>query len=479
MINAFFALWLSVYQDERADEFEPFQRADVVHDRTPSLRADVGRALRGAGDRGRPGALPVVDRGAARRDPADRVGAVRHRRRRGQGARDRRRWRADPFVLAGNPFADRFRRQGEDAALAWAVVAERVEPARARRHARRGRARARSRRYGDRGRRRAPAAPRALVRCRTPTRPAISRSCWFASSALPEAIALATRGAEPRRPPARRSARSRSTRRPSSTPRSRCSTRRRARETAARGSRRARRVDRASRAGATSRRCSRGCPTTSRSCRTSTTRASRSSARRRSQILRRVIALPEPRDVAGEARTALVMAWNNACIHAHALGDYRLAVELADGGQPFARRESVHLSLGGVRLRGGRPDRSRDRAGRAAIEHDYEHAEKMETDADLAPLQCDPRFARAVRRVARATRRSQLGLPRGLRAAPDASTRTRARAASPARPAGHSAPSRQARRPRGATRTPGPGANSVDASPCRAALRIRRCALTR
>src|SRR6185369_592716 len=33
VINAFFALWLSVYQDERVDEFEPFQRADVVHDR--------------------------------------------------------------------------------------------------------------------------------------------------------------------------------------------------------------------------------------------------------------------------------------------------------------------------------------------------------------------------------------------------------------------------------------------------------------
>jgi hypothetical protein len=33
IVNAFFALWLSVYQDERVDEFEPFQRADVVHDR--------------------------------------------------------------------------------------------------------------------------------------------------------------------------------------------------------------------------------------------------------------------------------------------------------------------------------------------------------------------------------------------------------------------------------------------------------------
>src|SRR5678815_3810175 len=27
----------------------------------------------------------------------------------------------DPFVLAGNPFADRFQRQGEDGALQWSV----------------------------------------------------------------------------------------------------------------------------------------------------------------------------------------------------------------------------------------------------------------------------------------------------------------------------------------------------------------------
>src|SRR5206468_3463545 len=33
VVNAFFALWLSVYQDERAEEFEPFQRGDVIHDR--------------------------------------------------------------------------------------------------------------------------------------------------------------------------------------------------------------------------------------------------------------------------------------------------------------------------------------------------------------------------------------------------------------------------------------------------------------
>ena len=43
-------------------------------------------------------------------------------------------------------------------------------------------------------------------------------------------------------------------------------------------------------------------------------------------ILRRVLTLPAPAREAGEARTALVMAWNNACIHAHALRDYKLAV---------------------------------------------------------------------------------------------------------------------------------------------------------
>jgi len=37
----------------------------------------------------------------------------------------------EPFILAGIPFAERFRRHGEEGALAWAVVAERVESARA------------------------------------------------------------------------------------------------------------------------------------------------------------------------------------------------------------------------------------------------------------------------------------------------------------------------------------------------------------
>jgi hypothetical protein len=110
------------------------------------------------------------------------------------------------------------------------------------------------------------------------------------------------------------------------------------------------------------------------------------------QILRKVIALPEPPLDSGEARTALVMAWNNACIHAHALGDYRLAVELADGGQKFGDENPYIYHSGACAYAAvGQIDRALDQVAKA-IEHEYEHTEKMETDIDLAPLQSDTRF---------------------------------------------------------------------------------------
>jgi tetratricopeptide (TPR) repeat protein len=110
-------------------------------------------------------------------------------------------------------------------------------------------------------------------------------------------------------------------------------------------------------------------------------------------ILRKVLALPPPAPGAGEARTALVMAWNNACIHAHALGDFTLAVELADGGQPFGPENPyIYHSAACAYAAVGEIDRALEQVA-LAIEHEYEHAEKMETDNDLAPLQRDPRFA--------------------------------------------------------------------------------------
>ncbi len=110
-------------------------------------------------------------------------------------------------------------------------------------------------------------------------------------------------------------------------------------------------------------------------------------------ILRKVLSLPPPGRDAGEARTALVMAWNNACIHAHALGEYPLAVELADGGQPYGPENPyIFHSAACAYAAVGEIDRALDQVARA-IEHEYEHAEKMETDGDLAPLQKDPRFS--------------------------------------------------------------------------------------
>lgn len=110
-------------------------------------------------------------------------------------------------------------------------------------------------------------------------------------------------------------------------------------------------------------------------------------------LLRRVLTLPEPDKTASEARAAMVMAWNNACIHAHALGEYELARQLADGGMPFAE-ENPHIFHSAACAYAAIGDLPRALTSvRNAISHDYEHIEKMETDPDLSPLHADPEFA--------------------------------------------------------------------------------------
>lgn len=110
-------------------------------------------------------------------------------------------------------------------------------------------------------------------------------------------------------------------------------------------------------------------------------------------LLRRVLTLPEPDKSASESRAAMVMAWNNACIHAHALGEYELARQLADGGMPFAE-ENPHIFHSAACAYAAIGDLPRALASvRNAISHDYEHIEKMETDPDLSPLHADPEFA--------------------------------------------------------------------------------------
>jgi tetratricopeptide (TPR) repeat protein len=388
VINAFFALWLSVYQDERVDEFEPFQRADAVHDRmhraalmwveqfaVPATASDQVHFLMWLVGRLHD-ILPIAWARFVSVDDAMKAHAS------GDGGEP-------PFILAGNPFAERFRHHGEEAALSWGVAQsawsrrelaamlvelalehdpdEPATAATAERLLRRALSfdtgsdatgylaivLIRQRRYDEaialaRGARSADV--RLLV---------IGEIAEHAPSELPPALALLEAA----------SARDAGAEQLS--------------ELAVAVARHA-----PAQLGALLERLPKEASLVPHLY-----NASFSVDRPQGlQLLRTVLALPEPARDSGEGRTALVMAWNNACIHAHALGDYALAVELADGGQPFGPENPyIYHSAACAYAAVGDIDRALDQVGRA-IEHEYEHIEKMETDPDLSPLHHDPRF---------------------------------------------------------------------------------------
>jgi hypothetical protein len=439
VINAFFALWLSVYQDERVDEFEPFQRADVVHDRkhrsalmwverftVPATASDqvhfllwivarindilpltwarfdsVDEAVKSRATGGASNALPVAGPVAASPGHAPGKSSGKTSGPVASGGSGLAVAAAEPavagaaagldepFILAGNPLADRFRRQGEEAALAWAVqqsVWSRRELAGmlievALEHD--------------------PDDPATAVVAERLLRRALAFDARSDASGylaivlvrqhrLAEAIALA------------RAAPSRDVRLLV------------VGETAehAPGELDAslELLDGATLAATDPEELcdlvgsvARHAPAylVALLARLPDDRAlvpflyNTSFSVERPQalaILRKVLALPAPPQGAGEARTALVMAWNNACIHAHALGDFALGVELADGGQPYGPENPyIYHSAACAYAAVGQIDRALEQVS-CAIEHEYEHAEKMETDNDLAPLHDDPRF---------------------------------------------------------------------------------------
>ncbi|MGE0396003.1 MAG: hypothetical protein AB7T06_04680 [Kofleriaceae bacterium] len=393
VVNAFFALWLSAYQDERADEFEPFQRADVVHDRThrsalmwaerfavPATATDQVHFLLWIAAR----INDIVPLAWARFEAVD--DAVKSRAITDAGA--------PPFILAGNPFAERFRRHGEEAALAWAVgqsawsrrelagmlieVALEHDPDEAETAV-----------VAERLLRRAlsfdPASDatgylgivlvrqqridEAVALARNAQRRdvrllVVGESAEHASDQLGDALDLlddeTLRETDPE-------------------------------EIAELVGSIARHAP--DELDAVLGRMPETATLVPYLYNTSFT-VDRPQAL---AILRRVLSLPVPPREAGEARTALVMAWNNACIHAHALGNYRLAVDLADGGQPYATENPyIYHSAACAYAAVGEIDRAIEQV-ELAIEHDYEHSEKMETDSDLAPLQGDPRFSQLFR----------------------------------------------------------------------------------
>ena len=389
VINAFFALWLSVYQDERAEQFEAFQRADVVHDRkhrsalmwverfaVPATASDQVQFLLWIVAR----IHDILPLAWARFESVDDAVKARATGDATQG---------EPFVLAGNPFAERFRRNGEQAALAWAVaqgawtkrelagmlieVALEHDPDEcdaslvAERLLRRALAFdpssdatgylaivfVRQRRIGD-AIALARDAPNRDVRLLV-----VGETAEHAPNELAAAIELLDQATLAATDPEELAELVGSLARHAPL---------HLEEMLARLPVDGELVPHLYNA---------------------------SFAVERPQglaILRKVLALPEPSLDCGEARTAYVMAWNNACIHAHALGDYRLAVELAEGGQPFAPENPyIYHSAACAYASSGQIDRAIEQVARA-IEHGYEHTEKMETDNDLSPLQSDPRF---------------------------------------------------------------------------------------
>lgn len=108
-------------------------------------------------------------------------------------------------------------------------------------------------------------------------------------------------------------------------------------------------------------------------------------------ILERTIAMPEP---IGDdtARTAYLRAWNNACIHAHAQGEIAKAVRLAERGEVHGT-ENPHIfhAAACAYSAAGQTERALG-AVRAAISAGYEHLERLEVDGDLGDLLHDARF---------------------------------------------------------------------------------------
>jgi len=388
VVNAMFALWLSVYQDERADEFEPFQRADVIHDRkhrsalmwverfnVPATASDQVHFLLWILAR----LHPVIPPPWA---PLESVAEpVKSHAEGGEGI--------DPFVLAGNPFSDRFRRQGEEAAMAWAVG----QTAWTKREL--------AGMLVEVALEHDPDDPATAAVAERLLRRALSFDL-LSDAAGYLAIVLVRQGRLAEANALAETARSRDVRLLVIG------------ETAEHAS------------GDLGPALELLDPETLRTTSPEEIADLAASVARHAPaflaallaklpddvslvphlynasfsvdrpagltILRRVLALPQPPRDAGEARTALVMAWNNACIHAHALGDYKLAVELADGGQAFGPGNPyIHPSAACAYPAGGQIDRAIAQVA-LAIEHEYEHTERMETDADLLPLQSDPRF---------------------------------------------------------------------------------------
>ncbi len=106
-------------------------------------------------------------------------------------------------------------------------------------------------------------------------------------------------------------------------------------------------------------------------------------------LYNRALARPIPDD---DDRATYLRAVNNACIHAHAIGDYATAVAIADRIQPHAAENPYIFHAAACAYAAiGADDKALEQVA-LAVAHDYEHLDKLEVDTDLGELLERPEF---------------------------------------------------------------------------------------
>ena len=94
----------------------------------------------------------------------------------------------------------------------------------------------------------------------------------------------------------------------------------------------------------------------------------------------------------GRRRTQYVRAVNNACIRAHAIGDYAAACSIADRAQPYAHENPyIFHSAACAYAAAGELAKAFEQIA-LAVQHDYERLDSLEVDTDLGEILGWPEF---------------------------------------------------------------------------------------
>ncbi len=107
-------------------------------------------------------------------------------------------------------------------------------------------------------------------------------------------------------------------------------------------------------------------------------------------LYNRLLALPIP--AAGHERGTYLRALNNACVQAHAAQAFDAAVRIADRAQPVAHENPYIYHAAACAYAAVGDYAKAFEQVKLAVQHDYDHLVKVETDRDLGPLLEWPEF---------------------------------------------------------------------------------------